>query len=344
MNEWLKLSKKRRVEILEQVNNRLGLPIQAVEKDWWVTMVLKAVFSSSFAEHFVFKGGTSLSKAYHLIYRFSEDIDLAIDRKFLGFDGELSKTQIKKLRKASGTFIVTDFFNELKTQLKKLGIPDEEYELVTNNEIDDTSDPHTIELQYQSIVEQGDYLPQRVLIEIGSRSLMEPAESRPIESIIGSVFREQKFAIKPFDVSVVIPTRTFLEKIFLLHEEFLKPKDKIRHLRMTRHLYDLERLMNHSYGKEALENKELFETIVEHRKKYTPLRGISYNLHTPETLNIIPPDEVISLWEQDYKTMQENMFYGESLDFENLIERIKKLNEKLNIRSYKNLNNIKPKE
>jgi hypothetical protein len=100
---------------------------------------------------------------------------------------------------------------------------------------------------------------------------------------------------------------------------------------MTRHLYDLERLMDHSYGKEALGNKELFETIVEHRKKYTPLRGISYDLHTPETLNIIPPDEVISLWEQDYKTMQENMFYGESLDFENLIERIKKLNEKLNI-------------
>ena len=170
MNKWLKLSKKRRIEILEQVNNRLGLPIQAVEKDWWVTMVLKAVFSSSFAEHFVFKGGTSLGKAYHLIDRFSEDIDLAIDRKFLGFDGELSKTQIKKLRKASGIFIVTDFFNELKIQLKKLGIPDEEYELVTNNEIDDTSDPHTIELQYQSIVEQGDYLPQRVLIEIGSRS------------------------------------------------------------------------------------------------------------------------------------------------------------------------------
>lgn len=334
MNEWLKLSKKRRIEILEQVNNRLGLPVQAVEKDWWVTMVLKAVFSSRFAEHFVFKGGTSLSKAYHLIDRFSEDIDLAIDRKFLGFDSELSKTQIKKLRKASETFIVTDFLNELKIQLKKLGIPDEEYELVTNNEIDDTSDPHTIELQYQSIVEQGDYLPQRVLIEIGSRSLMEPAESRQIESIVGSIFPEQKFAMKSFDVSVVIPTRTFLEKIFLLHEEFLKPKDKIRHLRMTRHLYDLERLMDHPYGKEAIKNKELFETIVEHRKKYTPLRGISYNLHTPETLNIIPSDEVISLWERDYKTMQENMFYGESLNFDELMKRIKILNKKLKAIDY----------
>ena len=122
MNGWLKLSKKRRIEILEQVNNRLGLPIQAVEKDWWVTMVLKAVFSSRFSEHFVFKGGTSLSKAYHLIDRFSEDIDLAIDRKFLGFDGDLSATQIKKLRKASGTFIITDFFNEFVRLQRNLDI------------------------------------------------------------------------------------------------------------------------------------------------------------------------------------------------------------------------------
>ena len=122
MNEWLKLSKKRRIEILEQVNNRLGLPVQAIEKDWWVTMVLKAVFSSRFSEHFVFKGGTSLSKAYHLIDRFSEDIDLAIDRKFLGFDGDLSATQIKKLRKASGTFIITDFFNEFVRLQRNLDI------------------------------------------------------------------------------------------------------------------------------------------------------------------------------------------------------------------------------
>ena len=329
MNEWLKLSKKRRIEILEQVNNQSGLPIQAIEKDWWVTIVLKAIFSSKYAEHFVFKGGTSLSKAYHLIDRFSEDIDLAIDRTFLGFEGELSKTQIKKLRKASGTFIVSDLFNELKVQLQKLGIPDEEYYLVTDNEIDDTSDPHTIELQYQSIVESGDYLPQRVLIEIGSRSLMEPSESKQIESIVGSVFPDQKFVAEPFQVAVVVPTRTFLEKIFLLHEEFLKPKEKIRHLRMTRHLYDLERLMDHSFGKEALADKELFQTIVVHREKYTPVRGISYEWHSPKTLKFIPPQEVIELWEQDYKTMRENMFYGDSLEFDEVIQRLKELAERL---------------
>lgn len=106
MNEWLKLSEKRRLEILKQVNNQTGLPTDAIEKDWWVTITLKAIFLSKFAEHLVFKGGTSLSKAYNLIERFSEDIDLSIDRTILGFEGELSKTQIKKLRKASGNFIV----------------------------------------------------------------------------------------------------------------------------------------------------------------------------------------------------------------------------------------------
>ncbi|ROI11057.1 hypothetical protein EGH90_02395 [Kaistella haifensis] len=104
-------------------SNSINFPRFALDNDknfffgndcYFIVMVLKAVFSSKFAEHFVFKGGTSLSKAYHLIDRFSEDIDLAIDRKFLGFDGDLSATQIKKLRKASGTFIITDFFNELK--------------------------------------------------------------------------------------------------------------------------------------------------------------------------------------------------------------------------------------
>ena len=93
---------------------------------------------------------------------------------------------------------------------------------------------------------------------------------------------------------------------------------------------------NDAMCKEALGNKELFETIVEHRKKYTPLRGISYDLHTPETLNIILPYEVISLWEQDYKTMQENMFYGESLGYEKMMEQIKKLNEKLKTVDYGN--------
>ncbi|GAA4770312.1 MULTISPECIES: nucleotidyl transferase AbiEii/AbiGii toxin family protein [Flavobacterium] len=327
MNEWLKLSEKRRLEILNQVNNQTGLPTDAIEKDWWVTITLKAIFSSKFAQHLVFKGGTSLSKAYNLIERFSEDIDLSIDRTMLGFEGELSKTQIKKLRKASGNFIVGEFKEELISELEKLGVNKENYNLIFDDEIDDTSDPHRIELEYNSIVEAGEYIPQRVIIELGARALLEPNEQKKIQSIIGQIYPEQAFTIQPFEVIVVVPTKTFLEKIMLLHEEFLKPTENIRHYRMSRHLYDIEKLMDHDYGKEAIKNKELFETLVQHRSKYTPIRGISYDLHTPQTINFIPPAEVTELWKKDYQAMQEFMIYGDTMEFEELIDKLKNLNE-----------------
>lgn len=329
MNEWLKLSEKRRLEILNQVNSQTGLPTDAIEKDWWVTISLKAIFSSKFAHHLVFKGGTSLSKAYNLIERFSEDIDLSIDRAILGFEGELSKTQIKKLRKASGNFIVGEFKEELIARLEKLGVNKENYNIIFNGDIDDTSDPHRIELEYNSIVEPGEYIPQRVIIELGARALLEPNEPKTIQSIIGQIYPEQVFTIQPFEVVVVVPTKTFLEKIMLLHEEFLKPIETIRHDRMSRHLYDIEKLMDHDYGKEAIKNKELFETLVQHRSKYTPLRGISYDLHTSQTINFIPPTEVIELWKKDYQAMQEFMIYGETLEFEKLIARMYELKEKI---------------
>ncbi|MEC4050952.1 nucleotidyl transferase AbiEii/AbiGii toxin family protein [Flavobacterium sp. SUN046] len=328
MNEWLKLSEKRRLEILNQVNSQTGLPTDAIEKDWWVTITLKAIFSSKFAQHLVFKGGTSLSKAYNLIERFSEDIDLSIDRTILGFEGELSKTQIKKLRKASGNFVVGEFKEELNNQLEKLGVNKDTYNLIFDDEIDDTSDPHRIELEYNSIVEPGEYIPQRVIIELGARALLEPNEQKTIQSIIGQIYPDQAFTIQPFEVIVVVPTKTFLEKIMLLHEEFLKPIKNIRHYRMSRHLYDIEKLMDHDYGKEAIKNKELFETLVQHRSKYTPVRGISYDLHTPQTINFIPPAEVTELWKKDYQAMQEFMIYGETLEFENLISRMQELKER----------------
>jgi predicted nucleotidyltransferase component of viral defense system len=328
MNEWLKLSEKRRLEILNQVNSQTGLPTDAIEKDWWVTITLKAIFSSKFAQHLVFKGGTSLSKAYNLIERFSEDIDLSIDRTMLGFEGELSKTQIKKLRKVSGNFIVGEFKEELISELEKLGVNNDTYNLIFDDEIDDTSDPHRIELEYKSIVEPGEYIPQRVIIELGARALLEPNEQKTIQSIIGQIYPEQAFTIQPFVVIVVVPTKTFLEKIMLLHEEFLKPIESIRHYRMSRHLYDIEKLMDHDYGKEAIKNKELFETLVQHRSKYTPVRGISYDLHTPQTINFIPPAEVTELWKKDYQAMQQFMIYGETLEFENLISRMQELKER----------------
>lgn len=142
------------------------------------------------------------------------------------------------------------------------------------------------------------------------------------------MYPDQSFTIIPFEVVVVLPTKTFLEKIMLLHEEFLKPIEIIRHLRLSRHLYDIEKLMDHQYGQEAIKDKELFELLVQHRSKYSPLRGISYERHAPKTINFIPPPEVIELWKKDYQAMQEFMIYGETLEFDKLIGRLEELKER----------------
>lgn len=114
---------------------------------------------------------------------------------------------------------------------------------------------------------------------MGARSLTEPMENKPIISFVDSHFKDLPFAMPSFDVQVVIPTRTFIEKVLLLHEEFLKPIERIRTDRLTRHLYDLDKIMRSEYGELAIKDEELFQTIVDHRESITPIRGIDYSNH-----------------------------------------------------------------
>ena len=144
MNNWFTLTEQQQFEIINETSAHLGFSDVVIEKDWWVCMVLRAVFPSKYNTHIVFKGGTSLSKAYAVIERFSEDVDLIVDYHFLGFDDFKSKSQIKKLRKASGHFVIGDFRVELIAQLKTLGIAEEMFSIEFDPKIDDTSDPSTL--------------------------------------------------------------------------------------------------------------------------------------------------------------------------------------------------------
>ncbi|MBS4061322.1 MAG: nucleotidyl transferase AbiEii/AbiGii toxin family protein [Bacteroidetes bacterium] len=326
---WLTLSKERRIEILNQATELTGLPAIAIEKDWWVTLCLKASFSLPYSEHIVFKGGTSLSKGWDLIERFSEDIDLAIDRKLFGFEKEISKTQIRKLRKQSCEFISTEFLKDLTQTLTDWGAI-AECELLAEPVADSDKDPQVIEIHYNSVVDTSEYLPQRVLIEVSSRSLMDPIENREINSILNISFPKMGFATDNFIIPTVLPQRTFLEKIFLLHEEFSQEPVKIRINRLSRHLYDLARLMDTAHGITALQNYELYNSIVAHREKFNPLRGLDYSNHTPDKIKIIPPDAVIKDYEYDYSEMARFMIYGETLKFEELINKIIELQDRIN--------------
>ena len=331
MNEWLKASLTRRVEILDFVSQATKLPLQTVEKDWWVTLALFAIFRTPFAQHLVFKGGTSLSKSWGLIERFSEDIDLVLDRSALGFEGELSRTQIAKLRRASCAFISCAFRDAIHNQISEIGVTSDAFSLDAAFSEDSDRDPQILHLHYRSDLETGVYLRNEVLIEIGARSLREPAMPTPITSIISQVLGEKTIAGRTFDVLSVMPERTFLEKLFLLHEEFCKPADKIRHDRMSRHLYDLERIMDTDFGLNALSDHALYQTIVEHRRKFNAMKGVDYDSHSRRSICFIPGENVITSWEKDYRSMQENMIYGQSLPFLKLIQRLKELEERIRI-------------
>ena len=322
MNNWLTLSKEEQIELFTQIGVKTNLPPQAVEKDAWVTLILRMIFTSEVANHLIFKGGTSLSKAFNLIERFSEDIDLGIDRNYLGFDGHLSKGQIHKLRRACHTFVSNGLYELLQKQLTAYGVDASLYEMVVENTQVSDQDPETIKVNYQSLFEDVSYLPKRVLIEVSARSLIEPNEEITIQSMIDEQYPETDFSEEKFTVNATSPQKTFLEKLMLLHEEFQKPKEKMRHLRMSRHFYDIGQILDSDYGVKALKNTTLFESIIAHRSVLTPIKTTDYNGLTLKNLNIIPPDDLLENYKSDYKGMQDSMIHGESLDFDTLLKNI----------------------
>lgn len=331
MTEWFNLSEDDRRIIINQVSVKKGLLPAAIEKDWWVMIALRAIFNTEYANHLLFKGGTSLSKAYNLIERFSEDIDLALDRSFFKFDGSLSRTKVKNLRKTSSKFVDEVFIVSLKNKLFEQNVKDFELSVVNFEESD--TDPISIELRYKSLTESVDYLQPRILIEISSRSLRNPFENRLFSSFIGEEYHNLPFSDKPIAIPTVLPTRTFLEKIFLLHEEFQKPDtSKIKYERMTRHLYDISKLIDTKFSEDAINNKELYDGIVAHREMLTNISWVDYSKHSTKSLNFIPPIGVIEKWRKDYTNMQESMIYGKTESFDELIIKLKVLNRKINLK------------
>jgi predicted nucleotidyltransferase component of viral defense system len=329
IKNWLELPEEQQKRYISTIGIESGISAETVEKDWWVTLVLRALFASSFAEHISFKGGTSLSKCWNLIERISEDVDIAINREFLGFGGELSKTQISdKLRRVSCSFVRETMQSELEKQIENLGVQPSLFEVKVDITPITTTDPEKIEVHYRSLLPLSTYVLNKVIIEVSGRSMNEPLEEVKINSIISQSIPNAKFADELFSIKAVSPKRTFLEKSFLLHEEFAKAIREIRIDRMSRHIYDLEKLMDTPFVQEALMDKELYKTIVEHRRKFIGIKGFDYDTLAPQTISFVPPNEVIPYWKDDYTRMQHTMIYGESLSFDKLIERIKELNER----------------
>ena len=321
MNKWLILTEKKRIEIIKSLTLTAGLPEESIEKDWWVTMVLKALFETRCADNLVFKGGTSLSKGWNLIERFSEDIDVAINRDFFGITNISSKNQREKLRKSSSKYIQDELIAELNQTMQKAGIVDFTIELVATETSD--KDPRVLNVKYPTLFSGHQYLQNLVKIEISCRSLREPFEPVAIRSIIADNYPNEIFSDEYFTVNIVSPKRTFLEKAFLLHEAL--QKGRIHSERMTRHLYDLHKLMDTEFANDALTDTELYRTIVEHRSVMTRERGVDYSTHRPSQINFVPEKEVVDLWADDYINMRQAFIYEQPISFDVLIRRMKDL-------------------
>ena len=328
--DFYNIENEEKVAIFNAVATEKGMKPFAVEKDWWVSRTLEIIFSMDIAQHLVFKGGTSLSKAWKLIQRFSEDIDLAIDREyFFKSDKDWEKKEITALRKEASLFSTGVFFDKLKEEFLKKGFNGLVFKVIEAKDSD--QDPRIIEIYYPNLITQpSEYVLPRVQIEIGCRSLREPFSVQTFGALVDEVYADRDFAEPFFQVPTVNPERTFLEKIFLLHEEFHRPQEKMRVDRLSRHLYDVYHLTKAGVSDKAINDKELYETIVAHRYKFARIGGVNYNNHNPKTLNPVPPPELMDNWEKDYAKMLEDMIYEEEKPtFADLIENLNVLRMQL---------------
>jgi len=224
--KFIDLSRQDQIDVLDRVSGELNIrQKEVIEKDWWVTAVLRAMFSLPYAEHISFKGGTSLSKCWHLIDRFSEDIDIAIDREYLGFTGDLSKTQISdKLRRAACSFVREKMQYDLAQQLCEAGIDKEKFGVKVDITSVTTTDPEVININYDSALDgelsitvvdyERQYILPKVKVEVSGRSMSEPVEEIALSSMIDQVYYTAPFAEKPFMVRACCRKEHFLKRYF----------------------------------------------------------------------------------------------------------------------------------
>ena len=328
-NSYYALPLNEQRKAIEQAAFIQKLPMQAIEKDLWVTAIIQICFNLSCADSLVFKGGTSLSKAWGLINRFSEDIDLAIDRKVFESEGDLTKRQIKKLRKTSSLFVRDELYAQLFAAIEESPLSGRcHIEPQPDGVGDDTyPEPRRILIRYLSIFEDTlDYLSPTVVIEAGARSLLEPYSGVRINSLLESAFPALDATVAEVVVKTSLAEKTFLEKAFLLHELFSTANGKDA-LRRSRHIYDLYMMMQKGVHKNAVMDDELWESISHHRSVLTSVQGVDYTPDVRDRICLVPPEEYVVSWQKDYEEMSRAMIYGDRPAFEKLLDAMAMLEE-----------------
>lgn len=305
----LDLSAADRRAVYERTEALTGIKAHMAEKDAWVCWTLRQLFELPDARaHFIFKGGTSLSKVWKVIHRFSEDIDISLSREWLGFAGERDpesatgkerKRRLEALAASCAGKLHRDVAPSLRTRFA-LALGTGQWTLTI-----DPDDPQTLNFAYPSAFapEPGaGYVRPLVRIECGARSDRWPVTERTLAPFFAEALPDI-FPNTDFSVPVLDIERTFWEKATILHAEAHRPAEKITPERFSRHYADVAALASHAAGTAALARDDLRDRVVEHKQVFFPSAWASYDTAVPGTFKLVPSLERIARLAADYRAM-----------------------------------------
>jgi len=341
MNALIKLTPKQRAEVFDATALKLGFAITSiVEKDFWVCWILSQLFNAEhgFGRHIVFKGGTSLSKAYAAIERFSEDVDITIGRELLGFDTDQHdpekapsasqrKKRIEALHAACSQWVAGELKTKLEASTKHtLGAEGWSYEV---DQRDETR--LTLLFHYPSVVPAAsgeEYNHRTVKIECGAKADLWPVTEKEIMPYVVAVIPDlaKSATIK---VQTLNLERTFWEKATILHAEAHRPEEKAPQEKYARHYVDLAVLSSTDAGQRALRELELLKRVVSFKEAFYPSRTASYATAKPGSFKLLPAAYHAKFLEADYRKMRP-MFFGTPLTWAEVIARLTQLEAQIN--------------
>lgn len=334
MAEFFQLSTAERLDALNAVADISGLPPHLLEKDIWVVWSLQHLFAGSYAEHLVFKGGTSLSKAYGVIRRFSEDVDLTYDIRAIAGDlvGDAdvplpaTKSQEKKWSKEIRTrlsdWVATEIVPRIKQALDLNGLP-----ATVRAEGD------KVFIDYAPLVTGTGYVSPAVMLEFGARSTGEPSESRVIRCDAAAFLDVVEFPTAT--AQVMRAERTFWEKATAIHvfcaQGAFRGGD-----RFARHWHDLTRLDAAGFAEAAIADKELAQAVADHKSVFFAEKNldgvvIDYHAAVAGGLQLVPDDDALAKLAADYQQMvDDGLFLDDAEPFEALLDRCRAIQQKAN--------------
>lgn len=314
-----------------------------MEKDFWVCWALKRIFASiDIPFRFIFKGGTSLSKAFNALERFSEDVDLSFDRRELGFEsgrdpenaasGKKQQTLLDQLQAECTTVIRDRLVPALLTDFRTVLGPTKQGPSGWSMEID-PQDRQTVSFCYPVALASGgigvpDYIRSAVRLELGARSDSWPAHMRTITPYAAALF-PRMFQVPSCQVNTLEAVRTFWEKATLLHAEYHRTAPANAKERLSRHYYDLYQLSGTDIAAEALKNMDLLERVIAHKTVFFRSAWAHYRTARPGGFHLLPPEERMPALRQDYERMKV-MIFGAPPTWDEITQGLGELEHRIN--------------